>query len=51
MSQGARLIGRPVFDLSDHGITRSEKNSQQMMAKENECSHLLPNALGGIPAS
>jgi hypothetical protein len=41
--------GQPNFQLSTHGITRDEARSQQMMAKENECSHLMPSALGGIP--
>jgi hypothetical protein len=41
--------GRPFFPLSSHGITRNQSRSQQMMAKEAECQHLMPAALGGIP--
>jgi hypothetical protein len=41
--------GQPNFQLSAHGITRDEARSPQMMATENECSHLLPSALGGVP--
>jgi len=39
--------GRPVFDLGSHGITHSESRSSQITTKEQECSHLLPRALGG----
>ncbi len=41
--------GRPVFELSSHGFTRSEAHSPQLGTKEAECQHLLPTALGGIP--
>jgi hypothetical protein len=41
--------GRPVFDLSDHGFSRSEAHSAQLGAKEAECQNLLPGALGGLP--
>jgi hypothetical protein len=41
--------GRPYFDLSDHGFSRSEAHSPQLGAKEAECQHLLPSALGGLP--
>jgi hypothetical protein len=41
--------GRPVFDLSDHGFSRNEAHSPQLGAKETECQHLLPSALGGLP--
>jgi hypothetical protein len=43
--------GRPVFDLSDHGFSRQQAHSSQLGAKEDECQHLLPSALGGIPES
>jgi hypothetical protein len=43
--------GRPVFDLSDHGFSRAQAHSTQLEAKMNECQHLLPSALGGIPLS
>ena len=41
--------GRPFFDLSDNGFSRSEAHSPQLGAKEAECQHLLPSALGGLP--
>jgi hypothetical protein len=41
--------GRPVFDLGAHGITRSESRSPQVQATEQQCQHLMPSALGGIP--
>lgn len=41
--------GQPDFQLSAHGITRDQAHSQQMMSTENECSNLLPSALGGVP--
>ena len=41
--------GRPVFELSSHGFTRSEAHSPQLGTKEAECQYLLPTALGGIP--
>ena len=41
--------GQPLFQVSADGITRGQAHSQQMMATENECSHLLPSALGGVP--
>jgi hypothetical protein len=41
--------GRPGFDLSDHGFSRQQAHSPQLGAKEDECQHLLPSALGGIP--
>ena len=43
--------GRPVFDLSDHGFSRQQAHSSQLGAEEDECQHLLPSALGGIPES
>jgi hypothetical protein len=43
--------GRPVFNLSGHGFSRQQAHSAQLGAKENECQHLLPHALGGIPES
>lgn len=41
--------GQPFFDLGAQGITRGEAHSTPMMAKEAECQHLLPSALGGTP--
>ena len=41
--------GRPYFDLSDHGFSRSEAHSPQLGAKETQCQNLLPSALGGLP--
>ena len=41
--------GRPFFDLSDNGFSRSEAHSPQLGAKEAECQHLMPSALGGLP--
>ena len=41
--------GRPYFPLSTHGFTRSQAHSPQLGTKEQECSHLMPSALGGIP--
>ena len=41
--------GRPGFELSSHGFTRSEAHSPQLGAKEAECQHVMPAALGGIP--
>ena len=41
--------GRPFFDLSDNGFSRSEAHSPQLGAKEAACQHLLPSALGGLP--
>jgi hypothetical protein len=39
--------GRPVFDLGDHGITRSEAHSPPITTAEQTCQHLMPNAIGG----
>ena len=41
--------GRPFFPLSSHGFTRAEAHSPQLGTKEDECQHLMPSALGGIP--
>jgi hypothetical protein len=41
--------GQPEFQVSARGITRGQARSQQMITTENECSHLLPSALGGVP--
>ncbi len=41
--------GRPVFDLSDAGFSRQEAHSPQLSTPTNECQHLLPPQLGGIP--
>ena len=39
--------GHPVFDLGDHGITRSEANSPPITTTEQACRHLMPRAIGG----
>jgi hypothetical protein len=41
--------GRPVFDLARARISHSEARSQPLMAKMNECGHLLPSSLPGVP--
>jgi hypothetical protein len=41
--------GRPVFDLGNAGISRSEADSPRLMAPMHECGHLLPSSLPGIP--
>jgi hypothetical protein len=41
--------GRPYFPLSSHGYTRAAAHSPQLAAKQTECGHLVPSALGGIP--
>jgi hypothetical protein len=41
--------GRPLFPLSSHGFTLEQAHSPQLGAKEAECQHLIPRALGGIP--
>lgn len=41
--------GQPFFPLSAQGITRDQAHSQQMMSTENECTNVLPSALGGVP--
>ena len=41
--------GRPFFDISAHGFSLRQAHSPQLGAKEAECQHLLPRALGGLP--
>jgi hypothetical protein len=41
--------GRPVFDLSDAGFSLQQSHSPQFTSLMNECGHLLPSQLGGIP--
>jgi hypothetical protein len=41
--------GRPGFLLSAHGFTRHQARSPRIMHIEQECQHLLPSALGGVP--
>jgi hypothetical protein len=41
--------GRPVFDLSGAGFSRQEADSARLNTPTNECQHLLPTQLGGIP--
>lgn len=41
--------GQPVFDISSHGITRSERHSPRVEAAMTECQHLLPGWLAGGP--
>jgi hypothetical protein len=40
---------RPFFNLSGHGFSLPQAHSPRLGAKETECQHLLPHALGGIP--
>jgi hypothetical protein len=41
--------GRPIFPLSAQGISLNYSHSQHFMAVVNECQHLVPRQLGGIP--
>jgi hypothetical protein len=41
--------GRPVFLLSAHGFTLHQAHSPRITHTVNECQHLLPSALGGMP--
>jgi hypothetical protein len=41
--------GQPVFDISSHGITHSERHSPRVEAAMTECQHLLPGWLTGGP--
>jgi hypothetical protein len=41
--------GRPFFPLSTAGISLNYSHSQQFTAVVNECQHLVPRQLGGIP--
>ncbi len=41
--------GQPLFPLSENGFTRGEAHSPQITSVEQQCSHLLPSALGGTP--
>jgi hypothetical protein len=41
--------GRPLFLLSAHGFTRQQARSPRIMHMEQQCQHLLPGALGGVP--
>lgn len=41
--------GNPVFDLGSAGISHDEARSPQLVATMNECGHLLPSSLPGIP--
>ena len=41
--------GRPVFDLGSAGISHAEARSPQLMATMQECGHLLPSSLPGVP--
>lgn len=41
--------GQPVFDITSHGITRSERHSPQVETTMTECRHLLPSWLTGGP--
>jgi hypothetical protein len=41
--------GRPTFPLSAAGISRQQANSPRITHAGDECQHLLPPALGGIP--
>jgi hypothetical protein len=41
--------GRPVFPVSSAGISIQEKHSPQFNTAMQECEHLLPANLGGVP--
>ena len=41
--------GQPVFDISSHGITRSERHSPLVETTMTGCQHLLPSWLAGGP--
>jgi len=41
--------GRPVFVLSAHGFTLQQAHSPRITHTVDECQHLLPEALGGVP--
>jgi len=41
--------GRPVFPLSTAGISLNYSHSQHFTAVVDECQHLVPRQLGGIP--
>jgi hypothetical protein len=41
--------GRPGFLLSAAGFTRHQARSPRIMHVEQQCQHLLPSALGGVP--
>jgi hypothetical protein len=41
--------GRPLFPLSARGISLNYSHSQHFTAVVNECQHLVPRQLGGIP--
>ena len=41
--------GGPVFLLSAHGFTLQQAHSPEITHAVDECQHLLPSALGGMP--
>ena len=41
--------GRPIFPLPAAGISRQQARSPRVTHAGDECQHLLPAALGGIP--
>jgi hypothetical protein len=41
--------GRPIFPLSTHGISLNYSHSRQFTTKMDDCQHMLPHQLGGIP--
>jgi hypothetical protein len=41
--------GRPIFPLAAAGISRQEARSAAVTRAAQECQHLMPAALGGIP--
>jgi hypothetical protein len=41
--------GRPVFQLSAHGFDRQQAHSPRITQTVDECQHLLPRVLGGVP--
>lgn len=43
--------GRPLFLVSAHGFTRQQARSPRIVHIEQQCQHLLPSALGGVPVA
>jgi hypothetical protein len=41
--------GRPEFPVSDAGFSHDQTHSPQFDAAMQECAHLMPSQLGGVP--
>jgi hypothetical protein len=41
--------GRPVFSVSSAGISLEESHSPQFNTAMQECEHVMPSQLGGVP--